>query len=910
MTDGDDRRPDPDALLKRVQDAAAKEGRARLKIWFGMAPGVGKTYAMLEAARRTRESGVDLVVGWVETHGREETAALLRGLEVLPPRVASHRGARINDFDLDAALARKPAVLLLDELAHTNAPGGRHDKRWQDVLDLLDAGIDVHTTLNVQHVDSLIDVVKDVTGVAVRESVPDHILDRADEIELIDLPPDELLQRLAEGKVYLGEAASRALEHFFRRGNLLALRELALRRTADRVDADVRAWREEHAIAEAWASREKILVCVGATPENAEVIRAARRLADRLKAPWAAVHVEASDRPPLSDQGRARVEVNIRLAESLGAEVAWLSGQSTPETIVAQARRLHVTRIVVGKHLQRRFGRLRSLLRPTLVEALLAAAGDMEVDVVACAPPASRSPKLARERRAAPADYVFTSLGVALATAISLLGRDALAQPDVAMIYVASIMLVALRFGRGPSILAAAMSVLAYNFFFVPPHYSLGVADSRHWLTFFTMFSVGLLIGTLTLRLRRQEEAARERESRTSTLFSLARDLAAAADVRSIAATAVSHAARIFSGDAVIWSGHREGRGPESHTRLEMLAQSSERALAASEVAVAQWVLEHGRPAGIGADALPGALIACFPLESGGGVLGLRPADAASFRGTETRHFAELFARQVALALTRAQLSEMAHSASIRAETEVMRSTLLSSVSHDLRTPLASITGAATTLRDADTTLIPSVRRELVEGICDEAVRLEHLVDNLLDMTRLDSGAVTPRPQWVPTEELIGAVLVRLERELAAREVVTRIAPKVAYLEVDPLLFGQLLGNLVENAIKYSPAQTSIEIEVEPSLRGVEIAVRDHGPGFSPGDEHRIFERFYRGQRGPAPGAGLGLAIAQAIAALHGGEMAAMTRAGGGAVVTCTLPPRAGAATPPGLSAPVGEQAA
>ncbi len=886
-------RPDPDALLKRVQDAAVREGRARLKIWFGMAPGVGKTYAMLEWAQRTRPEG--LVVGWVETHGRRETAALLGGLEILPPRKISYRATELSDFDLEGALARKPKLIILDELAHTNAPGGRHLKRWQDVLDLLDAGIDVHTTLNVQHVESLHDVIREITGVTVRETVPDHILDRADEIELIDLPPDDLLTRLHQGKVYLGEQGARAVENFFRRGNLLALRELALRRTADRVDLDVRAWREAHAIEDAWASNEKLLVCVGDGPGSSEVIRAARRLADRLRAPWVAVHVEAADRPPLPDDARARVDAHMRLAESLGAETMWLSGDRAVDAIVTHARRQHVTRILVGRHQRGRWRWLKHLVRRTFVDLLVRRAADLEVHVVACAPTDER-PSTPRERPLI-VEYAWSVGAVALTSVVSLLGHDTLAQVDVVMLYLVAIMLVAMRFGRGPSVAASVASVAAYDFFFVPPYLTFAVADLRHILTFATMFAVGLLIGGLTLRLRRQEAAARKREARTSALFTLARDLGAAPDATRVAAAAVHHARAIFDAEATVLAPPVEGS--DSRAPLPILARSGDTALDATDMAVARWVADHERPAGLGADALPGARVGCFPLGRDV-VMALLPRQPATLCDSESRHFAELFTRQVGIALERARLSERARDASVRAETEEMRSALLSSVSHDLRTPLAAITGAATTLRD-EPALPTELRADLVASICDEAGRLEHLVTSLLDMTRLDSGAVTPRREWVPTDELVGATLVRFERALGKRPVAVRILPSVAFLHVDPALFGQLLGNLIENAIKYSPADGPIEIEIGESLRGLEVAVRDSGPGFAPGTEARVFERFYRGDTatGTTRGAGLGLAIARAIAHAHGGEMAAMTRAEGGAIVTCTLPAECAAPTLP-----------
>ncbi|MBL8788577.1 MAG: sensor histidine kinase KdpD [Deltaproteobacteria bacterium] len=923
-TTSDETRPDPDLLLKRVNADAEKAGRARLKVWFGMAPGVGKTYAMLESARRLRDAGVDVVVGVVETHGRGDTAALAQGLEFLPPRTVDHRGTTLYDFDLDLAIQRKPKVLLVDELAHTNAPGGRHLKRWQDVLDLLDAGIEVHTTLNVQHVDSLNDIVREVTGVSVRETVPDHLLDRADEIELVDLAPDALLERLAAGKVYLGEQAARAAENFFRRGNLLTLRELALRKTADRVDADVQAWREAQASAPTAGARDKLLVCVGTRPGSAEVIRAARRLADRLRAPWIAVHVDASERAPLSDEARARVEGHMRLAESLGAETTFLAGQDAASTVVTFARRVHVTRILVGHRPRTRLSRITRHLRRTFVDTLLEVAGDLELHVVAevlaskdgAAP--DRTKELSPPRRSPPVDYAWAMLPVGVATAIGMLGRDALPQPDLVMLYLVGIMLIALRAGRGPALVASALSVVAYDICFVPPYYELAVSDWRHLLTFSTMFVVGFIISTLTSRLRMQDAASRAREARTAVLFGLSRDLAAADHARAIAATSVRHLSNIFECEASLFAG---AQANATDAPLAMLATTTEAAFAPTDLAVVRWAFEHGRPAGIGADALPGAKVAAFPLGAEG-VLVLRP------RGTETepprgrspaplattdlgraesRHFAELCARQIAFALGRASMHDRARDASVRAETEEMRNALLSSVSHDLRTPLATITGSATTLRDAPTEVPAATRKELLDAICDEAMRLEHLVSNLLDMTRLDSGTVAPRREWVPTDELVGATLTRFERALGTRRIDIVIHPTARYLEVDPVLFGQLLGNLVENAEKYSPAGTPLRISFDRSLRGVEIAVADEGPGFTPGDELKVFERFYRGRDAASRGSGLGLAIARAIAHAHGGEMAAATRAGGGAIVSCLLPGELAAESPPDFLAARGD---
>ncbi|MFO0744120.1 MAG: sensor histidine kinase KdpD [Myxococcota bacterium] len=903
-------RPDPDALLRSVQAAEARRQRGRLKVFFGMAPGVGKTFAMLEAARRAKDAGLDVVVGWVETHGRKETAALVEGLERLPPRVVAHRGRSIEEFDVDAALARKPGLLLVDELAHTNPPtqpdGGLHAKRWQDVLDLVDAGVDIWTTLNVQHVESLNDVIAQITGVRVRETVPDHVLDRADEIELVDLPPDELLVRLGEGKVYFPEQAERAAQNFFKRGNLLALRELALRRTAARVEADVQAYREEHGVHTRWEAGERLLVCVGPDPSSADAVRAARRMAERIPATWIAVHVEASDRAPLSAEARERVNEHLRLAETLGAEVAWLAGPRAAEAIVDHARAHHVTRIVLGQSQRlRRFGQLRRLLgwvAGSLADDLMRKAGDVELLVV---PAAARRATHARAGTAQPAtapdrrvaDYGWAVLIIALATLLSYFGKHVLEIPDVAMLYVLGVVLVALRFGSGPSLVASALSVACYDFFFVPPTLGFSVTDTRHFLTFATMFGIGAIISTLAGRIRRQTAATRDREARTAALFKLVRDLSVGAEAVEVATTAAQHTSEVFGCDVAVMT-----RPPEDEDELVVLGASPGMTpLDPSALAVARWVLDHLRPGGIGADALPGAAVACFPLSAGPTVLGvvvLRPRDKASRALLETleqRHFVDLFTRQTALSLSRARATDDARTAALRARTEELRSSLLSSVSHDLRTPLASITGAATTLRDS--ALEPDMRGELLQSVIDEASRLERLVTNLLDMTRLQAGGLVPAREWVPVDELVGAATTRLEAALEGRPLTIELAPELPLLHVDPVLLQQVLVNVLENALAYTPAGSPLEITAEHIARGhasaasnrVVIRIADRGPGIPRGDEERIFERFQRGATKRA-GAGLGLAICRGIMLAHGGTIRAEQRPGGGAVFVLELP--------------------
>ena len=875
-------RPDPDALLERLQAEETRAKRARLKVWLGFAPGVGKTFAMLQNARDLQEAGTDVAVGWVDTHGRYDTAALLLGLDIVPRRRITHRSVELEELDLDVALARKPAVLLVDELAHNNAPGGRHPKRWQDVLELLDAGIEVHTTLNVQHVESLNDVVAQITGVRVRETVPDAVLDRADEIVVVDLPPEELLQRLSEGKVYLGANAERAAQGFFRRGNLLALRELALRRAAERVDADVDAYRREHQIEATWSTAERILVCVGASPASARVIRAGRRIAAGLRAPWTAVWVERSSAAPLSAADQARLDTNLRLAESLGATAVRLVGARPSHVLLDYARRHNVTRIVIGKPTHAPW---RDLLRGSLLDEVVRGSGEIEVHVTSgdeVREAVEASP------RVVPAPWIAWLAAAALVgvtTAIASAGRAILELPDIAMLYLLAIMAVALRYGRGPSTLASALSVAAYDFFFIPPFYTFSVDDLRHLLTFAMMFLVGLVVSTLVLRIRRQERGAIAREARTASLYALSRDLGRARDDSEAAFALARHVADVFACESAVLL-------PGSDGQLAVKEQAGEAQLVAQDWGVARWAFEHEEAAGVGTDTLPGSRVHCAPLRSGPRVLGVLVLVAPVEAGwtLADRDHLDAFARQGALAIERAQLVEESKVAALRAQTEEMRSSLLSAVSHDLRTPLGSITGAASALRDAATVADPERRAELIDTLCEESERLEKLVANLLEMTRLESGTVEIRREWVPLEELVGAALVRLERTLGGRSIRTELDEEMPFVALDPVLAEQLLVNLLENAAKHTPPGSPIEVHARVRDAHLEIEVLDRGPGIPIGAESRIFEKFYRAAPTYIPGAGLGLAICRAIAQVHGGSITAENRAGGGACFRATLP--------------------
>lgn len=883
-------RPDPDVLLRQMQEEAVRQRRGKLKIFFGFAPGVGKTYRMLQVARDLLvDQQRDVVVGVVEDHRRPETAQLAMVLERIPPREVSYRGRVLQEFDLDAALARKPQLLLLDELAHTNAPESRNAKRWQDAEELLDAGIDVLTTMNVQHVESLNDVVAQITGIQVRETVPDSVLDEADALELVDIAPEELLSRLAEGKVYLPAQAQRAAQHFFRRGNLLALRELSLRRTAQRVGGDVLGYREAHGVTATWAAGERILVCVGPAPSSARLVRAAARMAAGLRCPWVAASVEVSPARPLGEVGQARLEAHLRLAESLGGTLSRLSGPSVHQAILAYARRHNVTRLIIGKPTH---PRLWDRLRGSLLEELVRGSGDIEVHVISGSEEAALAPApltRAPPRRSA---YGGAALIVGVSTLATLLMQRALSPPDLEMLFLLGVMAVAVWLGRGPAILAAALSVASYDFFFVEPVLSFSASDRSYLLTFSMMFAVGVVMSALAGRLRRQQQEAMSREERTAALYELTRELASTRTVPEIAAIAARHAIAAFGGRAVVLCLEPSG------ALRPVAAAPPEASLGPRELTSARWASDHGAVVGLGTDTLAGgqALIAALAVgDARLGALALLPPEGRPLT-LDQRALFDVICRQTAAALDRARLAEEARQAEVRARTEELRSSLLSSVSHDLRTPLGTITGAATSLRDAGD-LSPTTRRELLESIVDEAERLERLVGNLLDMTRLDAGGLELTREWVPLDELIGSALTRMERRLGERPITVALAEDVPLVHVELVLFEQVLINLLENAVKYTPDGSPLRFTARREGEGVRIELRDAGPGLPAGEEARVFEKFVRGSQAGPSGAGLGLAICRAIVEAHGGKIHAENLPEGGACFVVALP--IGGAPPP-----------
>jgi two-component system sensor histidine kinase KdpD len=882
-----DERPDPDALLQRVRRDEADAKRGRLKVFFGAAPGVGKTYAMLEAARAKRAAGVDVVIGWVETHRRAETAALAEGFERLPPREVEHRGVRLLEFDIDRALARKPGVLLLDELAHTNAPGARHPKRWQDARELAQAGIDVWTTLNVQHLESVNDLVERITGVVVRETLPDRLLDEADEVEFVDLPPEDLLRRLEEGKVYLPDQAARAVKQFFRKGNLTALRELALRRTAEHVDAAVQDYRRDHAIEATWPIAERLLVCIRPNPDSGRLVRAARRLATRLRAEWIVAWVESPGQPTLSAAERGHLAAAFELAEQLGAETASVSGASIPSAVLQLARERNVSQIVVGKP---RRSAWRSLLRGSLVDAIVKLSGDIDVFIVTGEEGERPAPALAT-RRSRPLGYALAALVVLAASLVSWAMGGSFDKLNLAMVYLLGIVFVATRYGRGPSLLAVLLSVAAFDFFFVPPHLTFAVSDTQYLVSFAVMLVVGLLVSTLAARVREAAEFAQNRERRTQALFALSRELAGPLAPRELARIGARHVSDLLRSAAVLFlPAHGRGLEPVGDA-VPAFARDPH------EHAVAQWTFDHRQAAGADTDTLPGGGALYEPLVSGDeclGILGIELLPSVRPLPPDQRELVRALGRQLAGPLERARLAESASAARLAAESERLRSTLLSSVSHDLRTPLAAITGAASGLL-VEPPPGPELRRELAATVLEEAERLNRLVGNLLDMTRLEAGTLEPKRDWHSLEEVVGGALARVERYAAGRRLAAEVATDLPLVPIDAVLVEQALVNLLENALRHGGPNGAVSVLARRDGDAARLEVRDEGPGFAPGDAERLFDKFYRAKGGP--GAGLGLAIARAIVTAHGGRIWAEAGEPGGATFAFTLP--LGDAPPP-----------
>ena len=894
-----DTRPDPDQLLERVQAREAKERRGKLKIFFGACAGVGKTYGMLLEGRERLREGRDVVIGYVELHGRNETEALAVGLPQIEARAVEYRGTSLREFDLDAALARKPALLLLDELAHTNAPGSRHAKRWQDAEELLDAGIDVYTTVNVQHLESLNDIVAQFTGIHTAETVPDRVFERADEVELIDQPPDDLLQRLREGKIYIPEQARHAMDNFFRKGNLIALRELALRTTADRVDAAMREYRSDEAIGETWATRERLLVCVGPDEQAERLVRSARRLASALHAEWIVLYVETPQLLRLSERERNRRIAVLRLAESLGGEAVTLGGASVAEEALNYARTRNVTRILIGRPTRPAWMRL---LRPSTVDALIERSGDIDVQIVTSdeAALARRNPVLLRTRAilgvsGVPAPgrrrwpgYAWGVVSTTVCSGTAALMTPAFELANLIMIYLLGVVVIAMRFGRGPAVMVAILNVAAFDFLFVPPRLTFAVSDAQYLVTFAIMLVVALIVANLMASVRLQANVAGHRQRRTAMLYAMSREMTATRGQEALARVAVQHTSEVFDSQVVVLLPDRSAR------IVYPVGASQPESYRGADLSIAQWVHDHGKLAGMGTDTLPGAEAVYLPLSASGkalGVLAVLPANPRRVLLPEQFHFLETFAAQIAAAIERASLADEAEGAHLKAEAEELRNSLLSAISHDLRTPLAVIAGAASGLLEKGEQLPPAARAELARTVYDEAQQMSQLISNLLDMTRLESGTARLNRDWLGLDEIVGSAIRRMGDRLGERRIQVLLSPDLPLLLLDGVLIEQVLVNLLDNIVKYTPRQSSVWIEANVKDAQVIVSVADNGPGLPPGEEELVFEKFHRGvSEGAIGGAGLGLAICRAIVQAHEGLIWAEPRLGGGVTFWLSLP--------------------
>jgi two-component system, OmpR family, sensor histidine kinase KdpD len=879
-----DNRPDPDKLLSHVQAEEKRRLRGRLKIFFGYAAGVGKTYAMLEAAHQRKAEGVDAVVGYVETHNRAETEKMLQGLEVIPRIMITYRNIQLPEMDIDKILARNPQLVLVDELAHTNAPGSRHGKRYQDVEELLAAGIDVYTTLNIQHLESLNDVVAQITGTRVRETIPDSVIDEVTDIELIDLPTEELLNRLKEGKVYVPEQAGRAIEKFFRQGNLTALRELTMRRAAERVDDQMLTYMETRAIPGPWPAGERLLVCISPGAVSERLIRTARRLADELKAEWYAMYVETPDQAGMSTDQRDRLYRMLRLAEDLGAKSVSLPGHSVVETITDYARSHNVTKIIIGKS---RRSHWYELVRGSVADQLIRQSGQIDVYFVNSeAQPSSNQTERIWQPHHPWRRYFWSITMVAATTGICAIVAPYISPTNLVVIYLLSTVLIAIFLGRGPAVLASFLSVAAFDYFFVPPQLTLAVTDTEYILTFFGLLAVSLVISYLTAQVREQADAAQRREAQTAALYELGHDLTATVGLEAVAKTIIAHISETFSREVAIFL-------PESN-QLRLYNASPGLVVAENELAVATWAFEHGQIAGRGTDTLPDASMHYQPLKTTHGVigvLGVKPASPNSYMSPDQRRTLEAFVNQVALAIEGARLAEQARQSELLEATEKLQTALLNSISHDLRTPLVSITGALSSLEEVGPALDEEVRRSLIETAREEAERLNRLVGNLLDITRLEAGAMRLHREACDVQELIGSSLEQIGAPLKNRLVKVEITPKLPLVNLDFVLFSRVLVNVIDNALKYSPPDKPIDIKARVFKHILEITVADRGEGIPVDDLEHIFDKFYRVQRPDnVSGTGLGLSICKGIVEAHGGTIRAENRRGGGAIIIVCLP--------------------
>ena len=875
-----------------LESARRESDRAgKLKIFVGAAPGVGKTYEMLQSAHARLKAGVDVVVGAVETHGRVETEALLGGLEVLPRKRLSYKDQTLEEMDLDALIARNPQIALVDELAHTNAPGSRHPKRYLDVEELLSHGIDVYTAVNIQHIESLNDVVAQITHVRVRETVPDSVFDRADAIELIDLTPDDLIQRLKEGKVYVPKQAERALEHYFSPGNLTALRELALRRTADRVDEQLLTHMQANAIAGPWAAGERILVCLSEDSRAAGLVRTTKRLADRLHAPWTAISIETRRSLQLTDEQRDRLADTMRLAEALGGEALTIPGvgRRIADDIIHFAQANNVTQVIIGKSTR---SWLFERMRGSVVHDLVRRAGNISVNIIAGDEQGVVKTPMQTAARPEPFDpkpYLMALLVVAVGLGAAELIHPWFGIENVDLVFLTAVVGVAVRYGLWPSLLASVAASLCYNFFFLPPVYTFTITDPTNVAAFFFFMLIAILVSNVAARVRAQADTAIGRVRTTESLYAFSRKLASTATLDDVLWASAYQTALMLKVRVVLLL-------PEDGVLTVKAGYPPEDQLDKADLAAANWAWGNDRPAGRGSDTLPGAKRLFLPMRTGRGPIGVSGIDddrSGPLLTPDQRRLLDALMDQGALAIERVLLVEDMDRVKRTVESDRLRSALLTSISHDLKTPLASVLGAASTMRDLDSGLTDVQKRDLLATVIDESERLNRFIANLLDMTKLESGAVVPNAAPHDVSEIVGSALRRAGKILGHHKVSLQLAADLPMLELDAVLFEQALFNLLDNAAKYAPADTTIAIRGARDRNQVSLQIMDEGNGIPPAELDSVFDKFYRVNKGDhvRPGTGLGLAISRGfVEAMHGTISAANRADRSGAVLTIRLP--------------------
>lgn len=877
----DEFRPDPDALLAVIQKDEARQQRGKLKIFFGMAAGVGKTYAMLESAQQLHLKGVDVAVGYVETHKRAETELLLEGLEIVPRQRVEYRGTWMEEMDTDAILARRPEIVLVDELAHTNVPGVRHRKRHQDVQELLEAGIHVYTTVNVQHFASRADAVAQITGITVHETIPDSVLDMADEIELIDLSPEELRQRLYEGKVYTAERVETAAANFFRIGNLTALREMALRLTAERVDHQLQDYMNIKQIAGPWKSGERLMVAISPSPFSEQLIRWTRRMAYNLEAPWLAAYVETPHEP--TPEEKQRLANHLSLVRSLGGEVVVASGTDINEGLLRLARQRNVTQIIVGKPLRHP---LQAILKGgSLVDRLIRASGDIDIYVVTGdKPEGNRSTHWPTPTsHSALLQYLIATVIVSAITILDLVALPYIGYQAIGLLELMTVLLIAIYVGRGPALLAAVLSALSWNYLFISPRLTFEISKVEDSILFVLYFAIAIFTGNLTARLRTQERQARNNADRTVALYALARDIAGAVNMEDVLQTAVTQLGQVFDAQVAVFLVEQDQLPSQPHA-------SSTLRLDNKEYGVGLWAFENGKPAGRFTDTLPLATIQFIPLNTPTrtvGVIGIRTRqqDRLSF---DQEALLETFINQIALVIERELLDEAAEQSAMLKESERLYTTLLNSISHELRTPIATIKGASSSLLATDAN--EQARLVLTKDIQSAADRLNRLVENLLDMSRLESGRLQLKQEWCDISDLIGVAVKSIDYCSSSHPIRIHIQPDLPLVQADFVLMEQVIVNLLDNACSYTPPRTPITIEAKASGQYLEVAVSDAGKGIPPDSIERIFEKFYRLPGTPTGGTGLGLSISRGLTEAHGGTLTAENLREGGARFTLRLP--------------------